>query len=346
MVSQCALPAGGHTSRAGPLLTVGGRPFGCCQPGDSSSHAVLTVTATFQQPHPLSALEPTVVFKRTVLICSRMINAATAGPCRLQQPLLRCYRPLTTLVRHTYLSGQQQQAGTALHSACMHACCTPSPAHCQLSVLQLQPVIRSNQEIYLLSSTCAPCCLACMVTTAPLQRQHRQVVRCPAGIPDGAAAKPAYPPNIGYGISEEEGDMPWGTPLQKGTLVARLLAAKEASGKTFSQIAEEVGLTNVYCTQLFYNQVRMSSCLAHKRQLQHGHVCVSVGAVPLKNEGLPMEQSHSAKPCCVDDGHAQEHLTCNKHLKYAACTPESIHSDCNPACTQLLSSQYKTAAAG
>ena len=55
--------------------------------------------------------------------------------------------------------------------------------------------------------------------------------------------------------------MPWGTPLQKGTLVARLIAAKEASGKTFSQIAEEVGLTNVYCTQLFYNQVGM---LFHK----------------------------------------------------------------------------------
>lgn len=73
-----------------------------------------------------------------------------------------------------------------------------------------------------------------------------------------AAAKPAYPPSAGYGISEEEGDMPLGTPLQKGTLVARLLAAKEASGKTFSEIAEEVGLTNVYCTQLFYNQVRSS----------------------------------------------------------------------------------------
>lgn len=51
--------------------------------------------------------------------------------------------------------------------------------------------------------------------------------------------------------------MPIGTPLQKGTLVARLIAAKEASGKTFSQIAAEVGLTNVYCTQLFYNQQQL-----------------------------------------------------------------------------------------
>jgi cyanate lyase len=38
--------------------------------------------------------------------------------------------------------------------------------------------------------------------------------------------------------------------------VERLLAAKEASGKTFSQIAAEVGLTNVYTAQLFHNQVR------------------------------------------------------------------------------------------
>jgi cyanate lyase len=66
---------------------------------------------------------------------------------------------------------------------------------------------------------------------------------------------------VGFSISEELGDMPGddmgaAPPLQKAALVARLLAAKEASGKTFSQIAEEVGLTNVYCTQLFYNQVR------------------------------------------------------------------------------------------
>jgi hypothetical protein len=66
---------------------------------------------------------------------------------------------------------------------------------------------------------------------------------------------------VGFSISEELGDMPgdeYGVapPLQKAALVARLLAAKEASGKTFSEIAAEVGLTNVYCTQLFYNQVR------------------------------------------------------------------------------------------
>jgi hypothetical protein len=64
--------------------------------------------------------------------------------------------------------------------------------------------------------------------------------------------------------------MPIGTPLQKGTLVARLIAAKEASGKTFSQIAAEVGLTNVYCTQLFYNQVGICGRLQQVNLLETG----------------------------------------------------------------------------
>jgi cyanate lyase len=42
----------------------------------------------------------------------------------------------------------------------------------------------------------------------------------------------------------------------KQALVSRLLTAKESTGKTFTQIAEEVGLTNVFTAQLFYNQVR------------------------------------------------------------------------------------------
>ena len=40
----------------------------------------------------------------------------------------------------------------------------------------------------------------------------------------------------------------------KKALVCRLLAAKEATGKTFTQIAEEIGTTNAYTAQLFYNQ--------------------------------------------------------------------------------------------
>lgn len=42
----------------------------------------------------------------------------------------------------------------------------------------------------------------------------------------------------------------------KFDLVSQLLAAKEASGKTFTQISQEVGLTNAYTAQLFHNQVK------------------------------------------------------------------------------------------
>lgn len=127
-------------------------------------------------------------------------------------------------------------AGVQLHSALHLLCCVhPGSTH-------------------LLTPTPTLALLCVQVQRHQLQRR---VCKCQAGVSTNgaAAAKPAYPPSAGYGISEEELDMPPGTPLQKGTLVARLLAAKEASGKTFSQIAEEVGLTNVYCAQLFYNQV-------------------------------------------------------------------------------------------
>ena len=43
--------------------------------------------------------------------------------------------------------------------------------------------------------------------------------------------------------------------INKQGLVTRLLTAKENTGKTFTQIAKEVGLTNVHTAQLFYNQV-------------------------------------------------------------------------------------------
>ena len=44
----------------------------------------------------------------------------------------------------------------------------------------------------------------------------------------------------------------------KHDLVGQLLAAKEASGKTFTQISKEIGLTNAFTAQLFYNQVKLS----------------------------------------------------------------------------------------
>ena len=37
----------------------------------------------------------------------------------------------------------------------------------------------------------------------------------------------------------------------------QLLEAKQASGKTYSEIANEVGLTNLYTAQLFQNQAWM-----------------------------------------------------------------------------------------
>eukprot|EP00884_Botryococcus_braunii_P014112 jgi/Botrbrau1/22701/Bobra.0132s0040.1 len=51
-------------------------------------------------------------------------------------------------------------------------------------------------------------------------------------------------PNLRFGAGKE-------------ALVDGLLAAKEASGKTFSQIAEETGLTNLYTAQLFYGQAQL-----------------------------------------------------------------------------------------
>ena len=43
-------------------------------------------------------------------------------------------------------------------------------------------------------------------------------------------------------------------------LVRQLLEAKQASGKTYTEIAKEVGLTNLYTAQLFQHQVHVSPC--------------------------------------------------------------------------------------
>ena len=42
---------------------------------------------------------------------------------------------------------------------------------------------------------------------------------------------------------------------EKKQLVFELIAAKEETGKTFTEISKEIGLTNAYTAQLFYNQV-------------------------------------------------------------------------------------------
>uniref|UniRef100_A0A7S0RVE6 Cyanate hydratase n=1 Tax=Chlamydomonas leiostraca TaxID=1034604 RepID=A0A7S0RVE6_9CHLO len=56
----------------------------------------------------------------------------------------------------------------------------------------------------------------------------------------------------------------------KSQLVKRLLNAKEATGKSFTQIAQELGCTNVYAAQLFYNQ----------SQLKQGQAAALKKAVP------------------------------------------------------------------
>lgn len=52
-----------------------------------------------------------------------------------------------------------------------------------------------------------------------------------------------------------------GVPESRGKydLVGQLLAAKEASGKTFTQISKEIGLTNAYTAQLFHNQAQLKA---------------------------------------------------------------------------------------
>ncbi|KIZ06424.1 cyanate lyase [Monoraphidium neglectum] len=72
--------------------------------------------------------------------------------------------------------------------------------------------------------------------------------------PAAAAGRPALPPLFD----------------DKQAKVQRLITAKEKSGKTFSQIADEVGLTNVYTAQLFFNQ----------QQLQPNTVAALRKAVP------------------------------------------------------------------
>lgn len=45
--------------------------------------------------------------------------------------------------------------------------------------------------------------------------------------------------------------------MEKKELVAKLLAAKEASGKTYDELAEPLGLCNIYVAQLFRAQAQL-----------------------------------------------------------------------------------------
>jgi len=100
------------------------------------------------------------------------------------------------------------------------------------------------------------CCLQQDLTnTAAMQR-----VRCVRAQANGAQiSRPAPPAHLG-----------------KAQVVQRLLQAKDASGKTFSQIAAEIGCTNVYAAALFHNQA----------QLKPGTVDVLKNAVPSLTDDL------------------------------------------------------------
>ncbi|MCC7212424.1 MAG: cyanase [Candidatus Brocadia sp.] len=45
--------------------------------------------------------------------------------------------------------------------------------------------------------------------------------------------------------------------MEKKELVAKLLAAKESSGKTYDELANALGLCNVYVAQLFHAQAQL-----------------------------------------------------------------------------------------
>lgn len=79
----------------------------------------------------------------------------------------------------------------------------------------------------------------CGTDLAPLYCTAQGVEAAPVKpISKTAVSQPAFPPAIA-----------------KKELVKRLLSAKQASGKTFSQIAASLNYTNIYTAQLFYNQV-------------------------------------------------------------------------------------------
>ena len=67
--------------------------------------------------------------------------------------------------------------------------------------------------------------------------------------------------------------------MDKKSVVMRLLAAKDACGKTYDQLADELGVCNVYVAQLFRRQA----------QLKKGAEDKLVKLVPLLSEDLLRE---------------------------------------------------------
>ena len=88
-----------------------------------------------------------------------------------------------------------------------------------------------------------PACLTHATLLAPLNNTPAEGTQTRAirAVVAAGVASPAYPNSSG----------------DKLELVSRLLAAKEATGLTFSEIAQRLGLTNTYTAQLLYNQAQL-----------------------------------------------------------------------------------------
>ena len=62
----------------------------------------------------------------------------------------------------------------------------------------------------------------------------------------------------GIAITSSDPEYAGWCTAEKKQLVFELIGAKEETGKTYTQIANEIGLTNAYTAQLFYNQVHIA----------------------------------------------------------------------------------------
>lgn len=108
----------------------------------------------------------------------------------------------------------------------------------------------------------------------------------------------------------------------KYDLVAQLLAAKEASGKTFTQISQEIGLTNAFTAQLFYNQVSTSSlhqlCLyiVHQSPVGLDTTCYALHA----SRHAHCQVQHSNLHCLLDAQTQAELSTIQLHFQLALYT--------------------------
>ena len=93
--------------------------------------------------------------------------------------------------------------------------------------------------------------------------------------------------------------------------MVKLLEAKKQTGKTYTELAKELGLTNLYTAQLFQNQVPV--CLANPsltlllcrvvQRLQQCHACTVRLHASVQTELKPgtVEALQKAVPGLTDD---------------------------------------------